>query len=96
MKIEGLGDNTRWSYRDDRLYTHDLKTNDLKVGMTVNQNAGGFVDQHGLGDRGDWIITDVLGDGKFKATSPLESLKTLKESQLYQSSIFLMPQIVEN
>ena len=69
MKIEGLGDNTRWSYRDDRLYTHDLKTNDLKVGMTVNQNAGGFVDQHGLGDRGDWIITDVLGDGKFKAVS---------------------------
>lgn len=67
MKIEGLGDTTQWTYKDEGLYSHAVQVGDLEVGMTVNQNAGGFVAEHGLGNRGDWIITDVLGDGKFRA-----------------------------
>lgn len=70
MKIEGLGDNTQWSFRDDMLYTQKLTGDKLKVGMEVQQGAGNeLLQRHNLDDRGSWIITDVLGDGKFKAVS---------------------------
>lgn len=55
MKIEGLGEanNTRWRTAGNG---HILKSNELKVGQEINSNG-----------QSDWIITDVLGDGKFKA-----------------------------
>lgn len=58
MKIEGLGETPNWRRiyeQDGRRISDKLEISDLKTGETVQQ-AGQ-----------DWIITDVLGDGKFKA-----------------------------
>lgn len=73
MKIEGLGQIANWVYKSDvprsvningRNITAEtpwekLKPEDLKVGQSVKNNNA----------HGDWIVTDVLGDGKFKAVS---------------------------
>ena len=66
MKIEGLGEqtgnNTFYTMSTNSAlpegYITKLKSEQLKAGLQINQ-----------GDRrgSDWIITDVLGDGKFKA-----------------------------
>lgn len=58
MKIEGLGESTRW-YEADPGTTMSSRLTDemLSVGKPVT-------DGHY-----DWIITDVLGDGKFKAVT---------------------------
>lgn len=70
MKIEGLGDaNTRWTIDDGWVKRGDTETlreikltkDNMKVGKTINAQGGDT--------GGDWIITDVLGDGKFKAVS---------------------------
>jgi len=55
MKIEGLGDNTRWWDVSDPNTAHEITTTDLKVGKSVRDGVN------------DWIITYVFGDGKFKA-----------------------------
>ena len=63
MKIEGLGDRNTWFSRPHnntatQIAERKLSPDNLKVGQDVYQN----------GNEGDaWIITDVLGDGKFKA-----------------------------
>lgn len=57
MKIEGLGSGTTW--RDDA--GRVLNPDEIYAGKTVNQGAGDFES----GD--DWVVTDVLGNGKFKA-----------------------------
>lgn len=61
MKIEGLGvnNNTLWTYAENGKYAGDLKPDILEVGMNVAQEGPGM--------DGRWLITDVLGDGKFKA-----------------------------
>jgi len=70
MKIEGIGQgaNSRWyttrqigADRYDRT-AGTLEASALKVGETVSQGGNDL-----------WIITDVLGDGKFKAV-PKEKL----------------------
>lgn len=62
MKIEGLGTQNNWKYRSktNGLIDTTLTSEKLKVGMEVNSDVG---------SGNDWIITDVLGDGKFKAVS---------------------------
>jgi len=56
MKIEGLGENVdRWNLGNSGGRAK-LTTDNLKVGLEV---------QEGMGNQ--WIITDILGDGKFKA-----------------------------
>lgn len=57
MKIEGLGDTQSWFGLVDGKY-EKLTPERLKVGDEVAQ---------GQWNQGQWIITDVLGDGKFKA-----------------------------
>jgi len=69
MKIEGLGETPNWRRIydiDGRRISDKLELSDLKTGETVNQ-AGQ-----------DWIITDVLGDGKFKAV-PKDNMDFLSE-----------------
>ena len=59
MKIEGLGEANRWSFfpEEDSEELVDLSPSDLKVGLKIN-----------MSDRAqNWVITDVLGDGKFRA-----------------------------
>lgn len=58
MKIEGLGDTTLWAYADDT--NRRVMPDEMKVGMSIVENR-----PNGIGD--NWIITNVLGDGKFKA-----------------------------
>ncbi len=56
MKIEGLGqEGDRFSYQPTPSSWDSLKDGALKVGLDI------------VGPDGNWIITDVLGDGKFKA-----------------------------
>ena len=73
MKIQGLGQQGAWMPisrigETDRLFGQggwgattelNLKPSELKIDLPVKQ----------FGQPGDWIITDVLGDGKFKAIS---------------------------
>lgn len=70
MKIEGLGQTHNWSERGAEGVVFDLTPGDLKVGKTVTQGGAGYGN--------DWIITDVLGDGKFKAV-PKEMFEKTKE-----------------
>lgn len=72
MKIEGLGEReaNRWVVpgTDARLQGVILSERMLKIGREIEQ----------LGQQGDkWIITDVLGDGKFKAV-PKEAYNEMK------------------
>ena len=67
MKIEGLGQKDAFmtvDYDDAGVSlsgSRNLYESDLKPGRTVFRDDDG-----GMGGD-DWIITDVLGDGKFKA-----------------------------
>lgn len=65
MKIEGLGEtsNFRAIANPDvnSPITYPARIEDLRVGAHLRQG------EHGT----DWIITDVLGDGKFKAVQKL-------------------------
>ena len=69
MKIEGLGDSGYWL---DTATEYRIEPNQLKVGMQVQQG------RDGLGQGSDWIITDVLGDGKFKAV-PKDTWERVQE-----------------
>lgn len=64
MKIEGLGgSNTRWSVLTEKGVTgEDLKPEMLEVGMAVTTHPFGIATINN-----SWVVTDVLGDGKFKA-----------------------------
>lgn len=56
MKIEGLGERNSWNLVTPNIEDfRPLKVEDLKVGQQVADGST------------PWIITDVLGDGKFKA-----------------------------
>jgi hypothetical protein len=63
MKIEGLGEQPSWRRvyeMEGRRISDKLEVADLRIGETVQQ----------YGD--EWVITDVLGDGKFKAVPTRE------------------------
>jgi len=59
MKIEGLGDNTVWSLDN----ATDASPSELKVGKEIYRGSR----EIGTDENDAWIITDILGDGKFKA-----------------------------
>lgn len=59
MKIEGLGDNTVWSLDN----SSSAVPEELEVGKEIYRGEG----DTGTDENDAWIITDVLGDGKFKA-----------------------------
>lgn len=58
MKIEGLGQTSRW-YGTDTEGQYLLEPKDLKIGESVTMDRNEM--------DSNWIITDVLGDGKFSA-----------------------------
>lgn len=59
MKIEGLGSTENWVKPRSSGGYDRVSPDELKVGMEVSQGRDPVND--------NWIITDVLGDGKFKA-----------------------------
>lgn len=61
MKIEGLGDNTVWSLDN----SSNARPEELAVGKEIYRGTGDI----GTDENDAWIITDVLGDGKFKAVT---------------------------
>lgn len=64
MKIEGLGENTSWTRASTYARNNRIKLDisDMKAGLEISDGNS------------EWIITDVLGDGKFKAV-PKEDYK---------------------
>lgn len=76
MRVEGLGERNVWNtvkkVNEDGVPSQWSKTeiSDLKVGQEIMQE----------GSRDNWIITDVLGDGKFKAM-PKEHFDSFAESK---------------
>lgn len=58
MKIEGLGDTSRWVQGEDHA---KVIPEDLEAGKIIRESSDAGV--HG----GEWVITQILGDGKFKA-----------------------------
>ena len=63
MKIEGLGQRDTW-YGEG---VGQLKQEDLKPGLSIGRSQATLGDMPGEVSGDEWIITDVLGDGKFKA-----------------------------
>lgn len=85
MKIEGLGDTTQWSFRDDMLYNHKLTPDKLKVGQEIQQSTGNeLLQRNNLDNRGSWIITEVLEDGKFKAVPKNAKKEAIEEYDFRQ------------
>jgi hypothetical protein len=63
MKIEGLGVANNWRQSINGSFAGNiLKPEDLKIGKLID-NSGSLDETTNRG----WIITDILGDGKFKA-----------------------------
>lgn len=75
MKIEGLGEARTWNYGSPT--GTQLRPHNMVVGDTVFQS----------GNSDAWIITDVLGDGKFKAV-PKNSILS-KEVEALQKGLKL-------
>ena len=74
MKIEGLGQDTgSWISKELGSMNAKLAPDNMKVGMAVRDRNG----------NSDWIITDVLGDGKFKAVPKDFNLTVKNDSGLY-------------
>lgn len=71
MKIEGLGNQVNFEIRGKSIYdTIPVTKDNLKIGQEI------------VGQGNNWIITDVLGDGKFKAVpkdAREKALNTIKE-----------------
>lgn len=75
MKIEGLGENGSWM----RPYQEELADTDLSdlmnagmydnIDISTKLNIGDVVVQGANDYPVDWVVTEVLGDGKFKAVS---------------------------
>jgi PIN domain nuclease of toxin-antitoxin system len=92
MKIEGLGQvdtwvTTRQTKIGDKTYPEDLflgRETQPEVGMVIERTAG--TDTYTRANRNDeWIITDVLGDGKFKAVPKREiELQLQNHEPFYQ------------
>lgn len=79
MKIEGLGQNDVFRIGEGTA-SRFVDTEDLKVGAEISQgNPGGA-------GRNEWIITDVLGDGKFKAVPKdvVGDTKLITEDDIYE------------
>jgi hypothetical protein len=78
MKIEGLGDIKRWWLSNEKSgldASRYLDINDLKVGQMITEAPSA-----GVSGYDDWVITDVLGDGKFKAVPKSELDKIVKDN----------------
>ncbi len=71
MKIEGLGTSENWVRPLDEGGYARIKPEELKVGQQVSQGRDPLND--------NWIITDVLGDGKFKAV-PRSRMDDIRDS----------------
>ena len=67
MDIEGLGGRPRWRLKNtnDR-FDLELTSERLKVGQEVGVEQPGFA-PNDFAIEDSWIVTDVLGEGKFKA-----------------------------
>lgn len=66
MKVEGLGSTKRWTVPIDSEHPRGqaLSMDNIKLGMNVRS------------DGIDWIVTDILGEGKFKA-APSDEFESL-------------------
>lgn len=81
MKIEGLGGvENRWTDFNDPI--GPLTPNQLKPGLEIGEADP----QLGLlNEEGDsWIITDVLGDGKFKAVPKEKVDEAMKRGEMFK------------
>lgn len=76
MKIEGLGDTKNWMVQGKPRPggLEKLTSEKLTKGLAVTQQGGGT-----------WIITDVLGDGRFKA-APKERMSELSGTRFGQKA----------
>ncbi len=79
MKIEGLGENSRWYTADS--HQRPITPERLQVGGEVTTQGGG----NHIGESDKWIVTDVLGDGKFKAV-PKRNMEIDNDYELYQQA----------
>ena len=97
MKIEGLGDRTTWRQLYDDIETPagmrpsgsgKLTPDKLEVGARISRDEPGFGNQPNYAEQDQWIITDVLGDGKFKANTKIEGRK-LVDGKIYLGDVAL-------
>jgi len=88
MKIEGLGSENNWYNASPRHSDAGNITGYAAVGKLTPDSleAGKVIKQAFSGD--EWVITDVLGDGKFKAVSKEVWDNTKGGTQPYQRAGF--------
>ncbi len=89
MKIEGLGSRDQWGILDKNRNTTKLTPENMQAGQDVYIDRG-----QEIGEADRWIITDILGDGKFKAVpknfleenySSLEEMKKTGDSSMEET-----------
>jgi len=94
MRIEGLGKTAQWFEigADEPITIEKFKK--LKIGEELEMIGGGPYGTNVLGRANRWIITNILGEGKFKAVpkdklesleSNIEGLGKLTKKQAYDS-----------
>lgn len=82
MKIEGLGQRDTWvEIKNGKRLDDAIEISDLKVGKEINR----------IGQGDTWVITDILGDGKFKAVR-----KGILEIAIKQERVQKNGEIVSN
>ena len=89
MKIEGLGEvNAQGAWNQVRpngfISSLNVTPQTLRVGDVIARNNGGL-DMATLNQSDRWIITDVLGDGKFKAVPKNGDSIVVKDGKVVQS-----------
>jgi len=88
MKIEGLGRGLKWGFKNVGDNVRDLTIPDLEIGKEVFNfdNAAQ-----------KWIITDILGEGKFKAVpkEALEMYRLLSQEEAVQRIVKYHPSRIE-
>ena len=84
MKIEGLGENVRWTTpTEGKSVFDDLTVENMKVGKEA------------FDGNSDWIITEVLEDGKFKAVpknvaDAQKGIKIIKDKTTNGETVYLV------
>ena len=90
MKVEGLGERNPWTRLDAFDFSPDantpkLKVEDLKVGLEINNGMSAE----------QWVVTEVLGDGKFKAV-PKNGYVDITSGNSDRLSHFSREQMLDN
>jgi len=77
MKVEGMGNANSWYFGNSNNFTNLIPDN-IKIGMTIKNDRGGF----GNPDALEWVVTEILENGKFKAIEKEKITVSMEHSNI--------------